>query len=54
MSRDKRLTLEQSQLISRARTMGIATATPIYLEDSELVRITIVILKDVEQEVRFR
>lgn len=50
MSRDKRLTLEQSQLISRARTMGYATATPIYLEDSELVRIIAVILFDVGQE----
>jgi hypothetical protein len=39
MARDKRLTLEQSQLISRVRTMGTATMIPIFLEDSELVRL---------------
>ncbi|RUT03934.1 hypothetical protein DSM106972_048480 [Dulcicalothrix desertica PCC 7102] len=50
MTRDKRLTLEQSQLISRARTMGVATAIPIFLEDSELARLTAIILNDVEQQ----
>jgi ApaLI-like restriction endonuclease len=49
MGRDKRLTLEQSQLISRARTMGIATTIPIFLEDSELARLVAVILNDVGQ-----
>ncbi|MUG91219.1 ApaLI family restriction endonuclease [Scytonema sp. UIC 10036] len=50
MGRDKRLTLEQSQLLSRARTMGTATAIPIFLEDSELARLAAVILHDVGQE----
>ncbi|MEC4814003.1 MAG: hypothetical protein SAK29_12125 [Scytonema sp. PMC 1069.18] len=49
MGRDKRLTLEQSQLISRVRTMGLATATPIFLEDSELARLAAIILNDVGQ-----
>ncbi len=47
MARDKRLTLEQSQLISRVRTMGTATMIPIFLEDSELVKLTAIILNDI-------
>ena len=31
--RDGRLTLEQSAMVTRARTMGLATALPIYLEE---------------------
>lgn len=49
MPRDKRLTLEQSQLISRVRTMGAATAISIFLEDSELATLTAIILNDVER-----
>jgi hypothetical protein len=45
--RDERLTLEQSAMITRARTMGMATAIPIYLEDAELARIAAIVLSDV-------
>lgn len=45
--RDDRLTLEQSALITRARTMGMATALPIFLEDAELCNLSGVILSDV-------
>ncbi|NMG09337.1 ApaLI family restriction endonuclease [Brasilonema sp. UFV-L1] len=48
-SRDKRLTLEMSQLITRARTMGLATAIPIYLDDSELIRLVTIILNDLNK-----
>lgn len=45
--RDTRLTLEQSQTLTRLRTMGMATALPVHLEDAELARIAAVILSDV-------
>jgi hypothetical protein len=45
--RDSRLTLDQNALVTKARTMGLATAIPIYLEDAELVRLTAIILADV-------
>lgn len=48
--RDTRLTLEQSQTLTRLRTMGMATAIPIYLNDAELARIAAVILADVGQD----
>ncbi|GAB1541864.1 hypothetical protein NUACC21_45370 [Scytonema sp. NUACC21] len=50
-SRDKRLTLEQSQLITRARTMGLTTAIPIYLDDSELIRLATIILNDLNKRL---
>jgi len=31
--------------------MGLATAIPVYLEDSELIRLTAVIMKDVNQDI---
>lgn len=47
--RDTRLTLEQSQTLTRLRTMGMATAIPVHLEDAELAKIAAVILADVGQ-----
>jgi hypothetical protein len=47
IGKDQRLSLEQSQRITRARTMGLTTALPIFLEDSELALVVSVILSDV-------
>lgn len=44
--RDVRLTLEQSQLLNRARVLGQGRALPILLSDSELSKIAAVILSD--------
>lgn len=41
-----RLTLEQSALLTRARSLGAATALPVMLSDSELARLISVILAD--------
>jgi hypothetical protein len=48
--RDGRLTLEQSAMITRARTLGMATALPIFLEDAELCKLTAIIVADVGQD----
>jgi len=45
--RDPRLTLEQSKRLSKARQLGQARAIPIFLEDSELMRLLSVIASDV-------
>ena len=50
-ARDKRLTLEQSQLLTRARTMGAGAVIAIYLEDAELLRLTAVIVRDINQAI---
>lgn len=47
--RDDRLTLDQSQKLSKARVLGQGRALPIYLEDWELTKIVSVILSDVGQ-----
>lgn len=47
IGKDQRLSLEQSKRITQARTMGLATALPIFLEDSELALVARVILSDV-------
>lgn len=45
-SRDARLSLQQSSLISRARVMGTGTALPIALTDTELTKLLSVALSD--------
>jgi hypothetical protein len=44
--KNSKLSLEQSQLLSKARVLGSATALPVLLEDGELVRLISVILAD--------
>lgn len=46
-SRDGRLTLEQSAFLTGVRTMGMATALPVYLSDTELARLAGVIVRDI-------
>ncbi|RXD02523.1 ApaLI family restriction endonuclease [Sphingomonas sp. UV9] len=46
-SRDGRLTLEQSSSLTQLRTMGMATAIPVRLDDTELVKLASVILRDI-------
>lgn len=50
--RDPRLSLEQSQALTRVRTMGLGTALPVALGDPELARLAAVILADVGQDPR--
>lgn len=45
--RDSRLTLEQSSFLTHIRTMGVATALPVYLHDAELARLAGIIVQDV-------
>ena len=51
-ARDQRLTLEQSATLTRLRTMGMATAIPVRLEDSELLKLAGVILADIGRDPR--
>jgi hypothetical protein len=46
--RDPRLSLEQSQRLSKARILGQSRTLPIYLEDSELIKIISIVLSDTD------
>jgi hypothetical protein len=49
-ARDTRLTLDQSAWLTRISTMGMATALPVSLGQSELTKIASVILRDIKHD----
>lgn len=50
LRRDTRMNLEQSKRLTRARTLGPATALPVVLSDDELTRLIAVIVSDVNNK----